>query len=154
MRKLLAYFTLGWIALHQASMPAADLQTGHNFSDGETVSAALLNNSINGGTILPGFISDKQNAVPVSTDSFVFYQASGGTLKRSTLSSLLSSAYANATFTGAFTSSQETIVSGVITPTQIVADTDNYAPTGIGTATTLRISTDAVRHFTGLTGGI
>lgn len=40
-----------------------------------------------------------------------------------------------------------------ITPTQITANTDNYAPTGLATANTLRLSTDASRDLTGLTGG-
>lgn len=43
---------------------------------------------------------------------------------------------------------------GVISPTQIVANTDNYAPTGLSTATGLRLSTDAARDLTGITGGV
>jgi len=42
---------------------------------------------------------------------------------------------------------------GVISPTQLAANTDNYAPTGGGTATTWRLSTDASRNLTGMTGG-
>lgn len=40
-----------------------------------------------------------------------------------------------------------------ITPTQITANTNDYAPTGLSTANTLRLSTDAARDLTGLTGG-
>lgn len=40
-----------------------------------------------------------------------------------------------------------------ITPTQITANTNDYAPTGLSTANTLRLSTDASRDLTGLTGG-
>lgn len=40
-----------------------------------------------------------------------------------------------------------------ITPAQITANTNDYAPTGLATASTLRLSTDALRDLTGLTGG-
>lgn len=42
---------------------------------------------------------------------------------------------------------------GVITPTQLVANTDNWAPTGLSGASVIRVSTDASRNLTGLTGG-
>jgi hypothetical protein len=42
---------------------------------------------------------------------------------------------------------------GVLTPAQITADTNDYAPTGLYTASTLRLSTDATRNLTGLAGG-
>ncbi len=44
-------------------------------------------------------------------------------------------------------------VSGDISPTQIVANTNDYAPTGFSTATAIRLSTDASRNITGLAGG-
>lgn len=44
-------------------------------------------------------------------------------------------------------------LTGVISPTQISANTDNYAPTGLSTAAVLRISSDAARDLTGITGG-
>lgn len=40
-----------------------------------------------------------------------------------------------------------------ITPSQITSDQDNYAPTGIATASVLRLSTDASRNITGITTG-
>ena len=40
-----------------------------------------------------------------------------------------------------------------ISPAQITSNTDNYAPTGLSTATVLRLSTDASRNLTGITGG-
>lgn len=43
--------------------------------------------------------------------------------------------------------------SGDITPAQITSDQDNYNPTGLSTASTLRLSTDASRNITGLAGG-
>ncbi len=42
---------------------------------------------------------------------------------------------------------------GTITPALINADQNNYNPTGLSTASTLRISTDASRNITGLAGG-
>ena len=42
---------------------------------------------------------------------------------------------------------------GDITPSQITANTNDYAPTGLSTATVLRLDTDASRNLTGLTGG-
>lgn len=41
------------------------------------------------------------------------------------------------------------IQSGFLTPAQITADQNNYAPTGFGSARILRISTDAARNITG-----
>jgi hypothetical protein len=37
-----------------------------------------------------------------------------------------------------------------VTPAQIVANTDNYAPTGLGHNLTFRLSTDASRNLTGI----
>jgi hypothetical protein len=44
-------------------------------------------------------------------------------------------------------------ISGDITPTQVTADQNDYAPTGHATAAVFRVSTDASRNFTGLAGG-
>lgn len=43
--------------------------------------------------------------------------------------------------------------SGVISPAQLTGDTDDWAPTDLSTAGTIRASTDASRNLTGLTGG-
>jgi hypothetical protein len=46
------------------------------------------------------------------------------------------------------------IVSGFLTPAQIAANTNNYNPTGLETASVLRLSSDATpRDITGLSGG-
>ncbi len=42
---------------------------------------------------------------------------------------------------------------GSISPAQITATTDNYNPTGLSTASVLRLTTDASRNITGLAGG-
>ena len=56
-------------------------------------------------------------------------------------------------FTGTVDVSQAMLLSGVISPTQITADQDNYAPTGFATASVLRLTVDAARAITGLAGG-
>lgn len=45
---------------------------------------------------------------------------------------------------------QEVMFTGVITPAQIAANQNDYAPAGIATAETLRLSSDASRNITGL----
>jgi hypothetical protein len=42
---------------------------------------------------------------------------------------------------------------GDISPTQLAANTNNWAPTSLATASVIRFSTDASRNITGLTGG-
>jgi hypothetical protein len=44
-------------------------------------------------------------------------------------------------------------LSGDISPTQLTTSVNDYAPTGLATATVLRLSSDASRTITGLTGG-
>lgn len=47
----------------------------------------------------------------------------------------------------------EFIVSGVISPSQITAQQDNYSPTGLSTASVLRLTSDASRDITGIALG-
>lgn len=42
---------------------------------------------------------------------------------------------------------------GVLSPSQITSNQDDYDPTGLSTATVLRLSSDASRNITGLAGG-
>jgi hypothetical protein len=44
-------------------------------------------------------------------------------------------------------------LAGDLSPSQITADQNDYSPTGLATATVLRLSSDAVRNITGLSGG-
>lgn len=48
---------------------------------------------------------------------------------------------------------QNVALSGDISPTQITANQNDYNPTGLSTASVLRLTTDASRDITGLTGG-
>jgi hypothetical protein len=60
---------------------------------------------------------------------------------------------ASPAFTGTVDVSQAHLFSGVISPTQITVDQDNYAPTGFSTCSVLRLTSDAARAITGLAGG-
>lgn len=51
------------------------------------------------------------------------------------------------------TVSQTFALSGDISPSQITTNVNNYNPTGLSTATVLRLYTDASRNITGLAGG-
>src|SRR5581483_1636059 len=47
--------------------------------------------------------------------------------------------------------SQDWGLTGVLTPSQITSDQNDYAPSGIATCSVLRLSTDASRNLTGIT---
>lgn len=59
------------------------------------------------------------------------------------------------TATNAFTNlgAEAIAFTGDISPAQITADQDDYNPSGLSTASTLRLSSDAVRTITGIAGG-
>ncbi len=60
---------------------------------------------------------------------------------------------ATQTFSGTVDAQGAITISGDITPSQITADQNNYNPTGLSTASVVRISSDAARAVTGLDGG-
>jgi hypothetical protein len=49
---------------------------------------------------------------------------------------------------------QQVLLTGIISPSQITANQDDYSPTGFATASTLRLSTDASRNLTSVAGGV
>ena len=51
------------------------------------------------------------------------------------------------------TVTEDLLFSGDISPTQLTADQDNYNPTGLSTATVLRLTSDGTRVITGIAGG-
>lgn len=55
--------------------------------------------------------------------------------------------------TGATLGASTLGITGKITPSQITADQNDYAPTGLSTAAVIRISSDAARNITGLSAG-
>lgn len=56
--------------------------------------------------------------------------------------------------TGTTNISEAVKLSGIISPSQITGDQNNYAPTGHADASVFRLSTDASRNITGLAGGV
>lgn len=84
-------------------------------------------------------IAEKTVGAGVTVDS-VLLKAGGATL-----TALLSAV--NATFSGTVA------LTGAISPAQLVANTNDWAPTGLSGASVIRFSTDARRNITGLTGG-
>jgi len=56
----------------------------------------------------------------------------------------------NTTLLGGTILSGYEVQNGTISPTQIVANTDDYAPTGLATARTIRLNVDAARNITGI----
>ena len=61
---------------------------------------------------------------------------------------------ASPTFTGDTTVSQAMFLTGVITPTILGANTDDWAPTGFSTANVVRISASGAINLTGIAGGV
>lgn len=59
----------------------------------------------------------------------------------------------NSTVTGNASVGGTLATTGVISPSQLVANTNDWAPTGLSGASIIRFSTDARRNITGLTGG-
>lgn len=60
---------------------------------------------------------------------------------------------ASPAFTGTADIQQALALSGDISPSQLAANTNDWAPTGFSTATAVRFSTDASHNITGLAGG-
>lgn len=71
------------------------------------------------------------------TDADAFFDDLETALSACALLSILSS-------TGTFT------LSGIISPSQITANQNDYSPTGLSTATVLRLNSDASRDITGI----
>lgn len=65
----------------------------------------------------------------------------------------LVTATAGITANGPVTVATTALITGVITPTQLAANTNDWAPTGMSGASIIRASTDALRNLTGITGG-
>jgi hypothetical protein len=60
---------------------------------------------------------------------------------------------ASPTFTGTVNINEAVSISGDISPTQITSNQNNYNPTGLSTATVLRLTSDASRIISGIAGG-
>lgn len=80
------------LALHQSY--AQDISKGHTFADGDTVHAADLNTLVDSATILETFLANKGEATPLTTDYFIFDQASTNSLKKVSLANFLVAGHA------------------------------------------------------------
>lgn len=58
------------------------------------------------------------------------------------------------TFSGSVTQTGAHVDTGIVTPAQIAANTDDYDPAGLAAARVLRLSTDASRNLTGIVAGV
>lgn len=63
------------------------------------------------------------------------------------------STLASGSFTGQMVAGTPLFLQGLISPTILTANANDYAPTSFATATTLALSSDASRDITGLAGG-
>lgn len=59
----------------------------------------------------------------------------------------------NWTISNTFTASNAVMLSGTVSPSQITSSQNDYSPTSLSTASTLRLNTDASRNITGIAGG-
>lgn len=73
--------------------------------------------------------------------------------KNAAVATLTNKTVDSALFTGTSDIQQAVKLSGDISPTQLVANTDDWAPTGFSTASVIRASTDTSRNLTGIAAG-
>lgn len=63
----------------------SDISKGYAFTPTDRVTSTKLNNEVDLATINTTFVTDKASAQPVDADSILFYQASSGLFRKSTL---------------------------------------------------------------------
>ena len=107
----------------------------------------ILNGTTNGGSL---FQTSNTTNPTIGTDSITF-----GTVTGPGVVTVAQGGTGGQTPDTGFANlgSRSIAFTGSITPSQITSDQNNYNPTGLSTASTLRISTDATRNITGLQGG-
>lgn len=86
-RKIWNFLLIGLLLLG-LNANAADINKGYSFTPTDRVTNTKLNNLVDQATINPSFLSDKTAAQPLSSDSFLFYQASSGLFRKATLDAL------------------------------------------------------------------
>jgi len=134
-------------ANYAAMRTLLDLEVGVDFYSTTAVDTAISNLS----SVYQPLDSDLTAIAALTTTSYGI-----GALEKTTAgtaATYVGLGTADAVGFAGITNSGATALSGVISPTQITAQADDYAPTGLSTATTLRLDSDATRAITGLTGG-
>lgn len=117
-----------------------------NFSGNVTVATLntfTFNQSVaSGGT--PTFTGTNFTGIPEAgiTDGSILARVGGA--------ETISGAWS---FSSTLTAAGPVLVTSVISPTALAANTNNYAPTGFNTATVLRLTSDGPYEITGLAGG-
>lgn len=119
---------------------AANATTTPTFSPSALTARTIK--KLNGQALVAGDIAGDEH------DLLLIYVATGtywNLLNPATLS-------ASGTFTS-LTVSQNVVYTGILTPAQLTADQNDYAPTGHATTSIFRLDANATRQITGLAGG-
>lgn len=144
-----------------ANVTSTNTAAGFLIADCQIISGSI---TLNGCTNIRFYNCDIDAAPLTSTNavSTLFANCCFRTTPTMTIASGNNPTFSNNTFTsGAVppaiivnTIQGGLIIDGDLSPAQLTANTDNYAPTGIQGAHILRLSTDASRDLTGIAGGV
>lgn len=125
-----------------------------------TTEAARFNTSANFGIGTGATVSARLHAISTTEQLRLGYDASnylsatvgssGGVTFDATGSGAAFTFSDGVTLSSSMTNAGATLRTGVISPTQLTADTDNWNPTGLATANVIRIDVDAAHNLTGL----
>lgn len=126
----------GAIDLSKAAAATGTIQTASvpAFAGGDVTGA--------GGSLVLTIGATKVTSAMLNADVFSTAHSWGGV-----------QTFASPVTTGTFDIQEAVTLSGDISPTQLAANTNDWAPTGFSTASAVRFSTDASRNVTGLAGG-
>lgn len=99
---------------------------------------------------LPGLLISVREGTAGADTLWLCTANRGGTIDTTSLTFTQKDAFnqAAAIISGTLT------LTGTISPTQLAANTNNWAPTDLATAAVIRLTTNAGRDLTGLTGGV
>lgn len=103
---------------------------------------------------LPTYTGHTAETALASADEFPFYDASATANRKVTLTNLAAGLDGEPwTFADLVNISEEWRVSGVISPSALASNTDNWNPTNLHTVTTVRVDLDASVNLTGMDAG-
>lgn len=116
-----------------------------------------LNHQSGSSTAANRIITPTGNAISIPANGSVWLRYDGTSSRWRVINQgyLLGSDFGGQGGTSVYVASAAQVFSflGTITPTQLAANTNNWTPTGNGTASTWRVSTDASRELTGIANG-